>query len=182
LSSTSRPEAAEAFLREARARRPKEVTTLAALGDWLDGERRHDEAEAVYREALAIDPDVPWVLNSLGYMNVLRGVRLAEALDLIRRAVEISPLSPHCLDSLGWALFRLGRLSEAEAALRKALARNEGPVLLDHLAQVLSARGELEEALGVWRRAVAGGDADDALRKALEEKIDATAHQLSGRQ
>ena len=56
-----------------------------------------------------VEPDSAPVLNYLGYMNADRGVRVAEALTLIERAVALDPENGAYLDSLGWALFRLDR-------------------------------------------------------------------------
>ena len=60
------------------------------------------------------------MLNYLGYMNADRGVRLEEALQLIEKAVALDPENGAYLDSLGWALFRLDRLDEAEQYAARA--------------------------------------------------------------
>ena len=53
---------------------------LFQLGAVLERQKRHDAAEAAFREALAIEPDSAPVLNYLGYMNADRNVRVEEAL------------------------------------------------------------------------------------------------------
>ena len=50
-------------------------------------------------------------LNYLGYMLADKGIRLPEALKLIRKAVELEPMNGAYLDSLGWAYFKLGSTS-----------------------------------------------------------------------
>ena len=52
-----------------------------------------------------------------------RNVRLPESLDLITKALELSPENGAYLDSLGWVYFRMGRLPEAEENLRRARGR-----------------------------------------------------------
>jgi tetratricopeptide (TPR) repeat protein len=176
---SGRPEEADAMVFEARTRRPKDPTTLGALGAWLKRRHRYDEADAAFREALVISPDAPSLLNNLGYMNAERGQRVAEALRLIDRALEKVPQHAAYLDSRGWALFRLGRRAEAERTLRTAVAQGENPVFLDHLADVLHARGALAEALALWRRALEGGAAEDGLKETMEEKARAAEEELS---
>ena len=48
--------------------------------------------------------------------------RYQEALELIERAIAISPDDPAIIDSLGWAQFKLGRYEEALTNLRRAYA------------------------------------------------------------
>jgi len=59
-------------------------------------------------------------------------------------------------DSLGWALFRLGRNDEAITELRRAaVAKEPDGVVFDHLGDVLEKLGRHDEALKSWRQAVA---------------------------
>ncbi len=171
LDRSGRPEDAEALLADARARRPKDLTTLRALGNWLSSRKRYDEAETAYREALAGNPETPDILNSLGYINADRGVKLAESLDLIDRALKRQPKNPAYLDSRGWALYRLGRLADAEAALRSALTSWEDAVILDHLADVVLARGARADAVTLWQRALGSDKAPDELANVIEKKL-----------
>jgi len=50
------------------------------------------------------------------------GVKLEEAVTLIRKAVEMEPENGAFIDSLGWAYFKLGRLDEALAELLRAVS------------------------------------------------------------
>ena len=49
-----------------------------------------------------------------------RGVKLDEALTLIKKAVDLDPANGAYLDSLGWAYFKLGKYDLAEENLIKA--------------------------------------------------------------
>ena len=95
------------MLRRARELTPKDLGTLFQLGAVLERQKKPDEAEAVFREALAVQPDSAPILNYLGYMNADRDVRVAEALELIEKAVALDPENGAYLDSLGWAFYRL---------------------------------------------------------------------------
>ena len=146
---------------------------LFQLGAVLERQERHDEAEAVFRAALELEPDSAPVLNYLGYMNADRNIRVEEALGLIQTAVELEPGSAAYLDSMGWALYRLNRLEAAEEAVREALDRDgKNAVILDHLGDILSRRGRVAEALLYWQRALEGDDEESELdRPRVEAKI-----------
>src|SRR4051794_33797112 len=66
-------------------------------------------AEAKYRRALAADPDHAGAMHGLGVLAFQSG-RLAEALELIRGAIERQPASAEYWNNLGMALRRAGKL------------------------------------------------------------------------
>ena len=72
-----------------------------------------DQAEPDFRRALDLNPDQPQVLIYLGYSLVEQRRNFDEALDMIERAVAAQPQSGYIVDSLGWVLYRLGRVEEA---------------------------------------------------------------------
>lgn len=164
---------AENVLAEVRKAQPRDLRVLFLLGAVLERQKRHDAAETVFREALGVKPDSAPVLNYLGYMNADRGVRLEEALGFIQRAVALDPDNGAYLDSLGWALYRLDRLDQAERHLRAAVGKGSpNAVVLDHLGDVLQRRGNVREALSFWERALKGEDEDGELDRArVERKI-----------
>lgn len=133
-------------------------------------------AEADFRRALDLNPDQPQVLNYLGYSLVDRGEKLSEALAMIERAVAAEPAG-YILDSLAWALFRLGRYDEALDPMEQAsLLEPVDPVVTDHLGDVYWMVGRTLEAQFQWRRALSFDPADkDALRirRKLEVGLDA---------
>jgi tetratricopeptide (TPR) repeat protein len=96
-----------------------------------------------------------------------------EALKLIEKAVTLDPENGAYLDSLGWALFKLGRAEEAEAHVRRAVEKDgKNAVVLDHLGDILRRRGHLREALDLWKRALEGEDEGEELDRAqVERKI-----------
>lgn len=135
------------------------------------------EAEADFRRALELNPDQPQVLNYLGYSFVDRGENLEEALGMIERAVAAQPDAGYIIDSLAWALFRLGRYEEAlEPMERAALLEPVDPVVTDHLGDVYWAVGRKLEARFQWHRALSFNPTEkDAkrIRRKLEVGLDA---------
>jgi tetratricopeptide (TPR) repeat protein len=143
------------------------------LGGVYEEAGRVADAEREFRRLISADPLDATALNYLGYMLADKGpaTRLAEAVELIQRALKIEPDNPAYLDSLGWALLKQGRLDEAEPALAKAAAAlPANSVIQDHLGDALARRSRWTEAAAAWDRALAG-DNDSLDRAAVEKKL-----------
>ncbi len=123
----------------------------AMLAEKMD---RLDILERDLRRILERDPDNAQALNALGYTLADRTDRFAEAHDLIKRALDISPSDFYILDSMGWVLYRMGRLDEAEQFLRKALLLRPDPEIAAHLGEVLWVKGDRNGATEVWNTAL----------------------------
>ena len=83
-----------------------------------------DKAEADFRQALALSPDEPLVLNYLGYSMIEKKINLNEALGMVKKAVELKPNDGYIVDSLGWAYFQLGDYEEAATLIERAVDLN----------------------------------------------------------
>jgi Flp pilus assembly protein TadD len=131
-------------------------------------------AEKEFRVLLQQHPDNAEALNYLGYMLADKGVKLEEALSLIQKAVSIQPENPAFLDSLGWALFRLGRAEQAEPYLvRAAQGSRDDATVLEHLGDVQAKLGQRAEALKSYRKALDNGsEHPEALRKKIRKLSD----------
>ncbi len=101
---------------------------------------------AMARKILAIDADDVNALNALGYTLADRTDRYQEALELISRAIAAQPNSAAIIDSYGWVLYRLGRKEEALVELRRAFTKQKDAEIAAHLAEVLWALGQKDEA------------------------------------
>jgi tetratricopeptide (TPR) repeat protein len=142
---------AYAVLNGALADEPDSADLLydaAMVAEKLD---RLDEVEARLKRVIELKPDNAQALNALGYTLVDRTPRAVEGLKLIEQAHALAPSDPFILDSMGWAHFRLGNLSESEKFLRRALAERPDPEIAAHLGEVLWAKGERASAQQVWQ-------------------------------
>jgi tetratricopeptide (TPR) repeat protein len=156
----------EAFDR-ANARFADDVDLLyeqAMVAEKLD---RLDEMERLLRRVIAIKPDHGHAHNALGYSLADRRVRLPEARELIRQALDLMPGDPFITDSLGWVEYRLGNLEEAERLLRQAWASRPDTEIGAHLGEVLWARGKQDDARRIWRQAQARDGSNEVLRETL---------------
>ena len=136
----------------------------AMLAEKMD---RLDVLERDLRAILEKDPNNSQALNALGYTLADRTDRYDEAYDLIKRALEISPDDYFVLDSMGWILYRQGRLDEAIEFLNKALSAKNDPEIAAHLGEVLWVKGDKEAAQAIWDTALRDTPDDDRLRKVI---------------
>lgn len=126
-----------------------------ALAAALEQSGQFDRAAEMFKSMIAREPENGVALNYLGYMYADSGIHLEESLELIGRALKEDPNNGAYLDSYGWALFRLGRLQEAEVEIRKALTvLQSDPTIHDHLGDILAALGRRDEAVTHWRKAL----------------------------
>ncbi|HBK55241.1 MAG TPA: hypothetical protein DDZ76_03000 [Xanthomonadales bacterium] len=119
----------------------------------LAHERRDDiaSAEAELRAMLADDPENINALNALGYTLADRTERFDEAMELIERALTMAPENAAVIDSMGWVLFRKGRVEEALPYLRRAFELLPDAEVAAHLGEALWVGERLDEARSVWR-------------------------------
>jgi len=119
-------EGAEYQLREVLQEGFESPQAWSALGycQWRRG--RTDLALESYREALKLDDGNPNAVNGLGYLLADSGEDPLSAVELCRKAVETAPENMAYRDSLGWALFRAGKISEAIRYLTEALSNRPG--------------------------------------------------------
>ncbi len=141
-------------------------------GDWKKG-------EADLRAALALAPGEAAILNYLGYAMLDRGERLAEATQLIEKAVAAKPDDGYIIDSLGWAYYRAGRYAQAATTLERAVAEvPDDPTINEHLGDAYWKLGRRTEARFRWKAALDGGPDKEATARVsakLDYGLDAAA-------
>ncbi|MEE8320312.1 MAG: tetratricopeptide repeat protein [Gammaproteobacteria bacterium] len=128
---------------------------------------RLDLLERDLSAILKDDPDNAQALNALGYTLADRTDRYQEAYELIKRALELNPDDFYILDSMGWVLYRLGKLDEAVEHLRKALELRNDPEIAAHLGEVLWVIGDKQAARKIWDTALQDTPEDARLLKVI---------------
>jgi tetratricopeptide (TPR) repeat protein len=134
--------------------------------------RDYAKAEEQLRLILQVDPNDATANNNLGYLWADQGKNLDEAERLIRKAMELDREQKKIgtavtmegdgdnaafVDSLGWVLFRKGRLEEARTWLEKAtdLARGEDdPTVWEHLGDLYFRLQKMAEARSAWQKSL----------------------------
>jgi tetratricopeptide (TPR) repeat protein len=157
-------------LQRLREAQPRDPSLLLDLG--LCREQSGDVTGAIQagRDALALAPDAPPVLNFLGYMLVDHERDLGEAEKLIHRAVDMDPDNGAYVDSMGWLHFRRGQLDKARSELERAIQLTGGdPVIHEHLGDVYAKLNLLELARREYRLSLDG----DAGNRRVKGKLEA---------
>jgi tetratricopeptide (TPR) repeat protein len=144
------PQAYE-LLAEATKRDPKDYDLLYDQATLAEKLGNTTEMERILRRIITEKPDYHHAYNALGYSFADRNIRLAEARQLIVKALEYAPDDPYISDSLGWLEFRTGNKQEAQRVLQKAYHARPDAEIAAHLGEVLWSQGQRDQALSVWR-------------------------------
>jgi len=126
---------------------PDLLYDYAMLAEKVD---RVDILESSLRKLIEIRPEHAHAYNALGYSLADRNERLPEAQELIEKALKLAPDDSFIIDSMGWVLYRRGKLKDSLTYLRRAYAGRPDPEIAAHLGEVLWALGEHSEAERVW--------------------------------
>ncbi len=112
---------AEAAFRRALAVEPAFHPAMNYLGYmWAEKGERLDEALALVRQAVALEPDNGAYVDSLGWAHFQLG-RIEEAVQLLERAARLEPGDATIYEHLGDAYRAQGRAAEARDLYRRAL-------------------------------------------------------------
>ena len=115
---------------------------------------RLQEAEGIYRQILAADPDHADALHLLGVVTSQLGDHETGAA-FIRRALELRSHWPAALTNLGNALLAQGKADEAVNCCRQAIALDPGYAnALGILGLALKRQDRFDEAADCYRRAL----------------------------
>ena len=145
---------------------------LERAGNW-------QEANALLTRFLEKHPDNGPAHNFIGYTTVLHGKDLPTAERYIRRALMLDPGQGYIIDSLGWLLFKQGKLAGARRLLRMAirLSPREAEVLA-HLAEVNVSLHNETRAVELLRQAIKVSEDEHLsakIKKRLEELVQGSA-------
>lgn len=115
--------------------------------------RRHDpEAEEALRSVLSVDPQNREALRHLAHHLGRTRATANLALDTWQRIAELDAAAVFPIAQRGRLLERIGRLEEAEAEYRRALARDaRHPMALGDLARFYRVQRRWDEAAEIYR-------------------------------
>ena len=148
ISSTQAELRADEAARKALALDDSLSEAHAALAVALTGARRWNEAESEFRRAIELNPNNA----SAHYFYAIRLLapekRIDQALEQVRAALSLDPLSPVIRTNYGGLLTMARRYPEAVAQLQNVLAQNPGFVpAQNRLAQLYATTGNFAEAV-----------------------------------
>ncbi|WP_421693456.1 tetratricopeptide repeat protein [Aestuariivirga sp.] len=133
--------------------------------------KQWDMAEKQFRKALELSPNEASVLNYLGYSMIEKKINLQEALDMVKKAVDLKPNDGYIIDSLAWAYYQLGNYELAVTNAERAVELLPAdPTIADHLGDAYWRVGRKLEARFQWQHALDNKpEPEDAKR--IQEKI-----------
>jgi len=130
-----------------------------------------DILEKDLRKLIQLKPGHAHAHNALGYSFAEHGNRLPEALELIEKAIKLSPEDPYIIDSLGWVHYRMGNLNKGISYLKQAFVIKPDPEIAAHLGEVLWMQGTKEEAKKVWRSTIKSHPDNEVLLNTMKKFI-----------
>ncbi len=136
---------------------------------------RLDVLEADLKRVLSKSPNDAAVLNALGYTLVDRTERYQEAAEYLEQALLLKPEEAVILDSVGWLMYKQGKLDEALPLLRKAYEKQAENEIAAHLIEVLWFIGEKDNARELFNLTIEKSPKDEFLLKIQQKLPELTA-------
>ena len=167
---------AEEQLRLLLETNPKDESACNDLGYIMaDRGKNLEEAETLIRKAIVLDREQ----KRLKPKSEEAEGEGEESKKEARVGVDDDQDHAAYVDSLGWVLFRRGKLEEAKKELSRAVKLADGgddPVIWDHLGDVCLRLGKKEEAKAAFRKALELYETDrrrkkDDQYKELQQKV-----------
>jgi Flp pilus assembly protein TadD len=125
--------------------------------------------ETQLRKLIQLRPQFAQAYNALGYSFADRNTKLDEANKLITKALELTPNDHFIMDSMGWVLYRQGKLDKAYEYLNTAYTSQKDPEIAAHLGEVLWKLERRNEALQIWEEALSAHPENEVLVNAIKK-------------
>lgn len=168
LRDVKQYQAAFDLLEQAAKADPKESDLLYDQAMMAEKLNQLPEMERLLRRVIEINPDAYNAYNALGYSFAERNMRLPEAKQLILKALEFVPNDPFIRDSLAWAEFRMGNLTESAKIFADAFKTKPDAEIAAHYGEVLWVMGQRDKAMAVWREGQLLNSENDTLVDTLK--------------
>jgi protein O-mannosyl-transferase len=159
LTSLNHYDEAIAECRTALAINPSQAAAEEAWGKALQAKGQLAESQVHYKNAVTMAPGSPdWRLSLA--LSLLASGNSRGAVDQLRQAVRIDPMSPYALNALAWVLatdpdpaVRNGQEAVTRALQACNLTEERSPSALDTLAAAYAEAGRFPEAIEAARTA-----------------------------
>ncbi len=131
----------------------KNLVAWRDLGSSYESIGKVDSAIATYREALEIFPDNKILLYELKDI-LLKNERYADAVEVCKGILGISPEDSQNLKDLGLALFQMKKYEEAKQYLLRSAEINKNPEIMELLGDTYYNLKKYEEAVDAYKEAI----------------------------
>ncbi len=150
-------------LEEAQRKAATSVLLLACLAELEEMRGRHEEVVRLYRRVLSLQPGNAVAMNNLAYYLSVKEGKHDEALDLLKKVLEMRGPIGEILDTRGLIYLGAKRPDDALKDFQAAVKQDAGPVKLFHLARGYLAVEDLTAAREYYKKAKAQGLKEEAL-------------------
>lgn len=177
LDDNNEHQEASKILESASSKFPDNLQVQFFLGTVQD--RLGNKARVIQqmRKVVEIDPNHVQGLNYLAFTLAESSKDLDEAEGLVRRAMTLEPNDGYILDTLGWILYKQGKVTDAIKYLEAAFkSQPNESIIAEHLGDAYRRNHLLEKAKNMYRRA-AEFEIDSEKVRDIREKITAIENQ-----
>jgi tetratricopeptide (TPR) repeat protein len=117
-------------------------------------DKKYEEAEKVYQQAIELQPNHPWINCNLG-RSLLNQGKVEIAIPYLQKAIELDSNMAEAYYNLGNAFTKQNRFEEAENAYRKATELEPDRFLYHHqLGDAFFLQSKHEEAVSPYGKAI----------------------------
>jgi tetratricopeptide (TPR) repeat protein len=131
--------------------------------------KKYAVMESQLRKLIKMKPQFAQAYNALGYSFADRSTKLDEANTLISKALALSPNDHFIMDSMGWLLYRQGKLDKAYEYLQAAYAAQADAEIASHLGEVLWKMNRQDEANQIWEDALKNNPDNEVLLSTIKK-------------
>ncbi len=170
LNQLEKPKEAIKYLKEALNLEPENVELLTTLGLIYNAQKMFKESDNAYQKALELDSSNALTLNNYAYSLSERGIKLNEALEMSKKAVESDTANSSYLDTMGWIYYQLKDYDKALDYIERANKIDEkNSTILEHLGDVNFRIGNKDKAVELWKKALEFDSKNSGLKNKIEK-------------
>jgi len=135
------------------------------LGEWK-------KAEKDLLSSLEASPEQAYVINYLAYSWLEQGIKIEQSLKMLEKANKLKTNDPYIIDSLGWALYKLGKYKDSKKYLQNAVELLPAdPTVNDHYGDVLWKIGDTIQARYYWNYVLNLEETEKLVKESVKNKL-----------
>ena len=117
----------------------------------------YDKAADLFQKSITLDPaNAADAYNYLAYMWTEHNMRLDDAEQMVKLALQADPNNGAYIDTLGWLEYRQGKFDQALVDLLRAAQKltRDDPVVFEHIGDTFAKMNKIAQAVDAWQKAL----------------------------
>ena len=172
LNDNKKAAQAVAVLENAHKKFPQNTQVMFFLGTIYDSMGDKTKVVSTMKDVLEKEPMHVQALNYIAYTFAEEGKNLEEAEEFARKAAGLEPKDGYILDTLGWVLFKQGKVNEAIKYLETAhKVAPHVAIISEHLGDVYVKQAMIQKARQMYEKAMES--------ETEKEKVDSIQSKIS---